>query len=338
MKKIRILLLLFLLVLLTSCNTSKKITKTYSVFNTYIDITIYDKNDDKLSYATKLINKLNKLCDKYSNYDQYKGVYYINSHQGEEILIDSDLYNLIKLSINKRILRTDTSSYFEIGIGEITDIYKDIFTTYNKETIDDTIFPNDDVLNKDYLTNSSLIELNDELQSIIVPIGMKLDLGGVAKGYLIDLLSDYFESNGIKYLIDAGCSSIKTNTINKTKGTYYTVGLINPINNNTTYKTLKLKENKVLTTSGYYQKYFIYNNKTYSHIIDPLTNLPVETDILSISIITDSGIDGDILSTSLYMMGSIKALEYINSHDGIDAIMYLSNSDIIETDGIKNYY
>ena len=140
--------------------------------------------------------------------------------------------------------------------------------------------------------------------------GVKLNLGGIAKGYGVDLARKIFAEHGIKSgLIDFGNSTIFA--VGKKK-----IGIKNPDEPGKLSEIVEL-ENCAISTSGNYEKFFIADNRRYHHIIDPKTCKPVDNEISSISVVTDTNIKNcamvaDILSTAFFITGRKRAEEILN--------------------------
>ena len=346
--KTKLLIILFLLLLvasLSSCNNKlNKYSKNYFAFGTEIDVTIYAKTskeaDSYFSETSKIIKEFNKLTDRYTDYENTSGIYYINHNAGSVIEINQSLFDLIKYSIEQEsILLNDDKPYFTIGIGMISDIYHDLFNNHNGESfnLSDLNLEYDDNIT----TDTSLIVLDSINSTIMIPSNMSLDLGGIAKGYTVEILKDYYNKNNIKYVIDAGNSSISTNYGNPNRrNNEFRIGLRKPtIDNNTdVFGVLNLELNKSISTSAFYQKYIIVDNNIWPSIIDPYTYRPVETDILSISIITSNSALGDILSTTLYMAGYDKAVNFIESNSDIEGIIYKDDNTIFVSTGLTTLF
>ena len=348
-KLISFLLLILLLVTLSSCTTLKEYKKLSIYFSTEMEITIYSNNnidaENALKYGFDLFEKYNNLTDRYNDYSGVKGIYYINHHPNEEIEIDLDLFKLLEYSIEKSKLIVDdlNNPYFTIGIGKLSDIYHPMFIDYEGLEIPDGVFDKDTIKNMSFDTDVSKIILSDVNYTVMIPNTLSLDLGGIAKGYAVEKLAEYYDEHDIKYIINAGASNIITNYGNpKRVNNEFIIGLKDP---NTKidetakiYGTLKVPKNKAIVTSGDYQKYFIYENKRYSHIISPSTHLPADTDIRSITLVVDSNSYGDILSTTLFIMGSEKAIEYISNTRNVEGIIYLNSGEIFVSDGLKSSF
>ena len=92
--------------------------------------------------------------------------------------------------------------------------------------------------------------------------------------------------------------------------------------------------NKTVVTSGTYERYFEAEGKRYHHILDTDTGYPVDTDIVSATIIADKGysVDGDGLSTSCLALGKAKAIKLIQSIDGVEAVIVDSSGNIYMSD------
>lgn len=130
--------------------------------------------------------------------------------------------------------------------------------------------------------------------------GVKINLGGVAKGYGVDLARKIFAEHGIKDgLIDFGASTIFA--VGKKK-----IGIKNPRGDEIS-EVVEL-ENSALSTSGDYEKFFIVDGRRYHHIINPKTCKPAESENFSVSVIVGGGVENcatlaDILSTTAFIVG-----------------------------------
>ena len=94
---------------------------------------------------------------------------------------------------------------------------------------------------------------------------------------------------------------------------------------------------KYAITSGGYQRFFEEGGKTYIHIMDPSTGYPVDNDLSSVTIISDSGTEGDALSTALYVMGLNKAIDFWKTSElDFDMILITSDREIYITEAIAD--
>lgn len=161
--------------------------------------------------------------------------------------------------------------------------------------------------------------------------GMAVDLGGIAKGYASDKVSELLKEKGVESAI----VSLGGNVVGigrKPDGEKWEVALANPLDAND-YCGLISIEDKAVVTSGGYQRFFEESGRKYHHIIDPATGYPAESGLLSVTIISESGTEADVLSTALFVMGLEDALEYWQKNGGFEAIFITEAGEVIATEG-----
>jgi len=129
--------------------------------------------------------------------------------------------------------------------------------------------------------------------------GMKIDLGGIAKGYALDCAVKKLKERGINScLINAGG---QVYALGKNFGTPWKVAIKNPRAPKIS-QILELK-NRSISTSGDYEQFFFKEGRRYCHIINPKTGYPAESQITSVSVISSSGLTADALSTAVFILG-----------------------------------
>lgn len=140
---------------------------------------------------------------------------------------------------------------------------------------------------------------------------LKLDLGGIGKGYAADGIKDIISSYGFKYgYFNFASSSMYCMEHYKNGG--YELNFVNPRpENQTSYMRCSVK-NATLSTSGDYEKYYTYGGERYCHIIDPTTAKPVKTGIMTATVIGGGAAEGDALSTAIMAMGRDRAKKFIS--------------------------
>ena len=168
---------------------------------------------------------------------------------------------------------------------------------------------------------------------VTVPTEMEIDLGAVAKGYASDAVLQILDENKIQSaLINLGGNVYALGR--KPDNTKWKVGIQNPVDKDKMICTLAI-ENKAVITSGNYERCFEMDGKKYWHIIDPKTGYPADNGIISATVIGDSGLDCDALSTALFVMGTEKAIEFCKSHKEIDVILVTKDMKIYATEGLE---
>ena len=166
---------------------------------------------------------------------------------------------------------------------------------------------------------------------------MKIDLGGIAKGYTSSRIMDIFKENGITSgLVNLGGNVQALGT--KTDGSNWRVAVQSPDDTEDYLGVLSIRDKAVITSGGY-ERYFEQDGVTYHHIIDPKTGYPAENGLVSVTIVSSDGTLADGLSTSLFIMGEEKAAEFWKAHgDEFEAILETDDGTIYVTEGLKDSF
>ena len=144
--------------------------------------------------------------------------------------------------------------------------------------------------------------------------GVELDLGGIAKGYAVDQIVYVLKSHKIqRALISAGGSTIYALGAPPESDTWE-VHIQDPTDVRKIAKTLQLR-NEALSISGSAEKFFELNGKRYSHIMNPRTGRPV-MQMLSVAVVTELGITGDMLDNAFYVMGAQQTKRFMTRLSG----------------------
>lgn len=289
-KKINFLFFLTILgVTLTSCS-GKTLSRNSFYFDTYIDSKLFEGSEQDLDKLNDIYSKIDKLTDNFKPRD-INNIYTINN-TNEEVEINSQLYELLELSFSTNLSEL---IYFNPLCGSLSKAWKS--SLEKNEVLSPQIISEE--LAK--ISSSSLEFLGENK---VKKIGeAEIDLGAVAKGYVLDKAKEYFDTKNYKnYLIDAGSSSILLGE--KSGGEDFKIK-ISDLDN--CYLNLK---NCFVSTSSFLKQKVEINGKNYSHIINPINGSALnENDV--VIVISNKGYLGDILSTAFIneSLDSIKELE-----------------------------
>ncbi len=337
-KSIALILLATLSVTLLSCcstsNTSdtsvKKITKQGFYFDTIIQITLYGTSDE--SYLDGCFKLAKKYEDMFSNTIDTSEVSKINASAGSNgVDVSDDTLELIKKGIEYAEL---SNGKFDITIGKLSDMwnFSEIAenSTSDDNEVDASVIPSDERIQTE-LSHVDYHNIQIDGNNVMLKDSdSKLDLGGIAKGFIADKMKEYLKSKNIT----SGIINLGGNVLTigeKSYGSDYTVGIQKPFDESgDPICTVKVKD-KSIVTSGIYERYYKVDGKVYHHILDTDTGYPVENNLYSVTIISDSSCDGDALSTTCFALGIDKAKELISTLSGVDAIFVTADYEIIAT-------
>ena len=169
--------------------------------------------------------------------------------------------------------------------------------------------------------------------------GATLDLGAAGKGIGCDVISDFLktQTDVSGMILNLGGSSVMAYG-EKPDGSDWKVALTDPRDPEGDYLgAITLNEGEFLSTSGDYEKYFIEDGKRYHHILDPKTGYPVWNGLDSVTVICDSGLFADGLSTACFVLGMDDALKLLEKYNA-DAVFVDEDKNIYLTSGMKERF
>lgn len=172
--------------------------------------------------------------------------------------------------------------------------------------------------NKLPLINYRSIILNSSNNSIFFKQpGIKIDLGGIAKGHAIDNSIRILKGFGVQEAsVTAGGD---TYVLGNNSGKMWRIGIKHPRAESKLVSILPLAD-AALSTSGDYERFFIENGKRYHHILNPKTGKSVSS-VQSVTIIADDSTFADALSTSVFVLGVEQGLRLVDSLENVSAII-----------------
>lgn len=289
-----------------------------------------NNSDEALKAADEVKKYLIYIEKKMSFYLNDSDVSKINNNSGKEyVKVCRETMEVIKYSIEYSKL---TNGEFDITLGSIISEWG-IFSDYEK--VPDA-YRIQSLLR---ITGSDKILLQEDKNAVkLKERGERIDLGGIAKGYAADKAIEIYKKNNIKSaLINIGGNVSVLGK--KQDGELWTVGIQDP------YKergriigAVKCHDTSVVT-SGNYVRYFCENNEKYGHIISHNTGNPVNNEMAGVTIICESAVKADALSTALFAMGKEKAIDFCRKLDDFSTVLITDDKEIfISRDTIDKFF
>lgn len=324
-------LLIFSLSLLSGCSknntTSEPLSKSELLMGTVVTVTLYDSNDEEI--LNKVFNKVKELESTLSINENGTLVDKINEEAGiNPVKVDEDTYTVVKKGIEYSKL---SNGLFDISVGPIVKLWSIGLPEAKVPT-------QEEIHERLPLIGYNDIELNDTDKTIYLKRkGMIIDLGGIAKGYTADVISDILTEEGVNSaIINLGGNIFAHGK--KPNGDEWKIGIQDPFSERGGIIGTLVTSNKSIVTSGIYERYIEKDGVKYHHILSPKTGYPYDNEVAGITIASDKSTDGDALSTSVFAMGVEEGMKFVNSIDGIDAIFITKDNKVYITDGIRNVF
>ena len=302
--------------------SNEEASKDIFAMDTYMTVTAYGaKAQEAVDEAEAEIQRLDELL---STGNEESEIAQLNQNKSATLSEDAGYLVERALELNK-----ETDGAFDIAIYPVMEAWGFPTQNYQVPTADtlESLLKLADASQIIYDENSRKISFGRE--------GMKIDLGGIAKGYTSSRIMDIYKENNISSgLVNLGGNVQALGT--KPDGSKWRVAVQSP-DDTEDYLGILSVEDKAVITSGGYERYFEQDGKTYHHIINPKTGYPAENGLTSVTVVSEDGTLADGLSTSLFIMGKEEAIEFWRAHsDEFDIIMMTDEGKLYMTEGIQN--
>ena len=242
------------------------------------------------------------------------------------VKVSDDLFEVLSRAA---VFSKQTDGAFDVTIGPMVDLYRKAKTEHK-------VLSEEEINQAKRRVGFEKLLLDGEGKTVqFAHDGMRLDLGGIAKGYAIDLAADTMIKKGvIGGMVDIG-GDIRCFGAPPAGRKKWQIGLQDPDisqSGKTDGNLVVVLEviNRAVATSGDYRRFVLIDGKKYSHIVKPATGKGA-SDFSSVTIICDNATDADAIATAVSVMGQEKGLQYVESRDGTEAVLISAGPEFKRT-------
>ncbi len=308
--------------------------KEFFAMDTVMSVSVNGKNAEEAADA--VVDEVNRLDGLLSTGSKDSEVSLINENGGGTP--GPDGCALMKKALS---LYEDSEGLFDISIYPLMELWgfasnepgdgaedSGEFRVPSEEEIDEALT----------FVDASKIHFDEGTGEISFDMeGMKIDFGGIAKGYTSSRMMDILKEQGIESaLVNLGGNVQALGS--KPDGSKWRVGVQDPADDSGLLGILEIEDLAVITSGGY-ERYFEKDGQVYHHIIDPRTGFPADTGLTSVTIVSADGTLADGLSTFLYIAGEEQAEAYWRAHtDEFDMILAKEDGTLLVTEGIEDAF
>jgi FAD:protein FMN transferase len=300
--------------------------KVIDLMGTKIRLYFKGEGADKwLTEACQMLRRYEQVFSANSELSQLSGLK--TTAANRPVVVDQDLYELIKIGREHSV---EPDSFLNIAIGPLIKLWRIGFEEARVPSQEDIR----QVL--DCLDPANIILDDDQRSVFFAKEGLEIDLGAIAKGYFSDKIMDFFkEKQPVSAMIDIG-GNLLVYGESPNRNLDWDVGIQNPFLPRG-YSVAKVKiRNQSVVTSGIYERTFEHNGNKYHHIFDSRNGYPVDNNVASVSIISDTSLDCDIYTTKLFGLSPRSILEAVNNIEGMEAIVITVDGQLATTANLTN--
>ena len=174
------------------------------------------------------------------------------------------------------------------------------------------------------------VRLDERRSSVFLPdAGMRIGLGGIAKGYGVDRAVEVLRARGFTNVVVDGGGDLRVEGADVDGP--WTINIAHPRRADRVFETIHVARGAVVT-SGDYLRYFERDGVRYHHIIDPATGRPAARSV-AVTVIAPTATDADALATGLFVLGPERGLATLASLPGVEALYFAPDLSVHASPG-----
>ncbi len=320
--------------LLAACQSTMRLadadqecTEEFFAMDTVVRITVYGERADEAVAVAR--ERIMEYDGRFSVTNPTSEVSRLNGGNGEPVRVSDELVHVLNKA---KSVSESSGGAFDVTIYPVAKAWG--FYAAEGEERANRVPSSMELAEGLALVDYSNVVLDGN--EVRLMNGSKVDLGGIAKGYISSLVMDELQGMGVVGAILSLGGNVETVGA-KPDGSDWTVGVANPANPDGILGTVPCGETAVVT-SGDYQRQFTEDGVTYHHVMDPATGYPANNGLSSVTVMCEDGMEADGLSTALFVMGLEGALAYWEEHKGFEAVFITDEAEVALTEGLKGKF
>ena len=251
---------------------------------------------------------------------------------GKPVTVSGELYRVLESAVE---LAEITGGAYDPTIGAVTSLWRDGTGGFR-------VPKSADLARARALVGAENVELTPPDSVTLKKRGVRIDLGGIGKGYASHRVAQLLHERGIvSALINLGGNVVAVG--GKADGGAWRIGIQDPGRTRGTPLAAVNVHNTSVITAGVYERTWEVDGAAYTHIFDPETGRPISGDLLSVTVLADDAVAGDALSTAFMVMGPSLSLDLLRILPGVDAVFVSGPGgntgeafDVLATEGLRN--
>ena len=279
-----------------------------------------------------ILNQVEELLylyqERFSANDLTSELMEVNLNAGvQAVSVSQELYELITLGKEHSLAR---GSFLNITIGPLVQAWRIGFKDAKRP-------PQKLIEERLRLISPQEIDLSPVTREVYLrKEGMSIDLGALAKGYVADKIIAFLKAMGVRSgYINLG-GNVKTVGLSPyQEDGQWRIGLRNPQGQQEEAIAIVIMDEGSLVTSGTYERVLELEGKTYHHILDSQTGYPIQSEVLSLTILSEQSIDGEIWTSRLFGQPLKSIYETIESQSGLEGLMIDRENRLYASSGLR---
>jgi FAD:protein FMN transferase len=302
----------------------KEVKRTEFLMDTIVSSEIHVKSrqqgEEALDLAFSEMARLENILDRFIATSEVAA---INRAAGTSpVTVSAETFDVIRKSLQ---VGEQTAGAFDITIAPLMRLWN-----FGGENV--SIPGEEELAEARKLVNYQKVQLNAADSSVfLTDTGAQLDLGGIAKGYIVDRAADILIAHGITSASIDGGGDIRV-IGSKPGGNPWRIGVRHPRDRRDIIAIVNL-HNQAIVTSGDYERFFMVNDVRYHHILDPATGMPARG-VISVTVIAPDAFTADAWSTALFVLGLEAGMKIIEELPEIDAILITDDEEVHISSGL----
>lgn len=316
MKNFSLIICLTVALFIVSCDRGEKlrVSASFDEFTTVINLTLFGINSPDTVKAAEAVEGSRKILSYFNremnSYDSSSTISALNrAVPGVKTPVPESLREILEISRN---IHEYTDGAFDVAILPLADLWRQSIISTK------TIPSSSDIRNILPFSQLDCYTFEDDSVTVIDP-RCGIGLAGIAKGYAVDSVASYLKGQGYDdFIVEAGGDLTVVSPKKKA------IGIKHPRKEGELIDSVYLSNGSV-ASSGDYEKFIIYEDQRYSHIINPATGYGV-SDCIASTVISEKAYLSDAFATAVVVMGKEKGVKLIRDNKLSGIIYYLDDN------------